>query len=782
MMLDNARRRSMGSLSALETLEPRRLMSVATDTTAPTTPTAPASAVTFQSEPTLAASRQVSITLKAFPGTVKDGSNFYASVTPESGTVKGLVYFYADSQPIGAGWVVDGQAWMNTKHLGVGTHNVYAVYAGDVDHDRAASAGITHTVTTAAAPLGKALFGRWDWKGNGATRVIGLYAPGAAITATGTLTFHSSPNPANSAWKVTATLDQHGRADFGVIDPPDDLSVIYYTYSGDANYVAESNQIFIPNPYTPTSPAATGIVLSTNKSATNPKQPVTIKAFLQRPAGQSLSAAYTGTVQFWHEEMFLGTATVDASGVATFVASGTETGGTHVLNSEGLHWIRAVYSGDATHGRAEARIWHAVIPSAKLTRTTLTSDRTTARQDQPITFIATVRDVFNNPAGDKLGWVRLLDEWGKDILPGVRVAADGTATFIVHRLPVDTYGVRAVYQGTMGQDGYTPSKSITINTTITAGMISARPNITARITSVSTSRFPANLVVALAKSGSPIPTGRIAIYSQYDGNLLLGYADLDATGTVTTSFAPGLSKFYQKLRIVYLGDANYAPTEATFSLTPAYGYLEAKTPNDLPSSAALQFAADVNADGVKDLIYRDAATGAVFVKFINAAGATIGSKNLPAAAVANWGLDAGGDIDGDGDADLLWRHLATSRAYVWQLTPAGDLQSQGYVNSSGTAAGWRIVAAGDFNKDNRADIVWSNDLTGQRAVWLMNGRNVKGFTMFNHAPRDTAWIIDSIEDLDADGDMDLLWKNTKTSMTFGWLLTGTAVTGTTFAK
>jgi hypothetical protein len=393
-----------------------------------------------------------------------------------------------------------------------------------------------------------------------------------------------------------------------------------------------------------------------------------------------------------------------------------------------------------------------------------------------------VRDVFNIPAGDKIGWVRLLDEWGKDVVPAVRVAADGTATFIVHRLPVDTYGIRAVYQGTMGQNGYTPSKSTVITTTITAGTISARPTMTAKISSVSTSRFPANLVVALARSGSPIPTGRIAIYSQYDGALLLGYADIDPTGTVTTSFTPGMSKFYQKLRIVYLGDANYAPTEAIFSLTPSYSYLEAKTPSDLPASAALAFAADVNGDGVKDLVYRDRTGGAVFVKLMNAAGQSTGRKDLPAAPVANWALDAGGDIDGDGDADLLWRHLATSRAYVWTLQNGGDLASQGYVNSGGTAAGWRIVATGDFDKDSRADVVWSNDLTGQRAVWLMNGRNVKGFTMFNHAPRDVAWIIDSIEDLDGDGDVDLLWKNTKTKNTFGWLLTGTAVTGTTFAK
>ena len=34
---------------------------------------------------------------------------------------------------------------------------------------------------------------------------------------------------------------------------------------------------------------------------------------------------------------------------------------------------------------------------------------------------------------------------------------------------------------------------------------------------------------------------------------------------------------------------------------------------------------------------------------------------------------------------------------------------------------WQVAAAGDFNSDGHADIVWQNTQTGQRAIWLMTG-------------------------------------------------------------
>src|SRR5690606_562177 len=141
-----------------------------------------------------------------------------------------------------------------------------------------------------------------------------------------------------------------------------------------------------------------------------------------------------------------------------------------------------------------------------------------------------------------LGWVRLLDEWGTDIVPAVRVGADGTARFHLYGQPVDTVDVRAAYQGTLNENGYTPSRSPVIPVAVTKGTRSARPDIDVKLSSTTTARYPTSVVVKLSKSKAPTPTGRLALYSQYDGNLFLGYLDIGPDGTAATSFEPGLSK------------------------------------------------------------------------------------------------------------------------------------------------------------------------------------------------------------------------------------------------
>ena len=43
--------------------------------------------------------------------------------------------------------------------------------------------------------------------------------------------------------------------------------------------------------------------------------------------------------------------------------------------------------------------------------------------------------------------------------------------------------------------------------------------------------------------------------------------------------------------------------------------------------------------------------------------------------------------------------------------------------------GWRLSAVGDFNRDDRPDLVWRHANSGQIAVWFMDGLNLTGGTL-----------------------------------------------------
>jgi hypothetical protein len=174
---------------------------------------------------------------------------------------------------------------------------------------------------------------------------------------------------------------------------------------------------------------------------------------------------------------------------------------------------------------------------------------------------------------------------------------------------------------------------------------------------------------------------------------------------------------------------------------------------------------DFNGDGKADILWRHT-TGTVALWLMN--GATI-TSNLGVATIPTaWTIDAVGDFNGDGKADILWRHTSGTVA-LWLMNGATIASNLGVAT---IPTDWTIAAVGDFNGDGKADILWRHT-TGTVALWLMNGATIASNLGVATIP--TAWTIAAVGDFNGDGKADILWRHTTGTVAL-WLMNGTTIT------
>jgi hypothetical protein len=166
---------------------------------------------------------------------------------------------------------------------------------------------------------------------------------------------------------------------------------------------------------------------------------------------------------------------------------------------------------------------------------------------------------------------------------------------------------------------------------------------------------------------------------------------------------------------------------------------------------------DFNGDGRSDILWRND-NGAIFNFLGTANGGFVNNGNNSYNGVGNdWQIVGIGDFNGDGRADILWRHtdgLLTD----WLGTANGGFTSNGAIFTVLVDPAWSIVATRDFNGDGRSDILWRHtsgtlsDWLGQtNGAFLDNGANAG-------ASVDPQWKIIGTGDFNGDGRNDILWR------------------------
>jgi hypothetical protein len=186
---------------------------------------------------------------------------------------------------------------------------------------------------------------------------------------------------------------------------------------------------------------ATATALSSSPNPSIYGQSVTWKATVTF----SGSIAPTGTVKFTWDGYSIGTASLNASGVATLSKSN--------LNVY-TYPLTAVYSGDANNLSSASPILNQVVKQAT-SAATLTASPNPSTQGQIVTFTATITSPTVTPTGP------VTFTAGTTVLGTAQLSAQ-KATLTTSTLPVGSTAVKATYAGSSDLAGSSPSVTQTV--------------------------------------------------------------------------------------------------------------------------------------------------------------------------------------------------------------------------------------------------------------------------------------------------------------------------------
>jgi hypothetical protein len=498
----------------------------------------------------------VFLTSSANPSAVGQSVTFSAAVTSSGGgvTPSGTVTFYDGATILGTPTLnASGVATYTTSSLANGMHQIVAVYSSSpsAEVEGSTSPVVYQEVQT---PSSIAVSSSLNPSTYGVpVTFTATVTSSAAFPATGTVKLLDKGLPI-----ATGTLAGNpGTATFTISTLAAGTHSITVTYAGDS-YNQSSNSSATPLNQTVTE-AQTVTTVSATPVSGIAGTPETLTASVALAEG---SAPLTGTVNFTSGTTLLGSAAVNASGVAavtlTLVAGTYEVVATYQGNPNAIGSASASL---ACSGSSQLTcsgggpLLLAVAFAA--TQTALTVAPTTAAAASPIAFSATVTGNGVTPTGS-------VDFLANGVVIGTAPLNAGMAALTNSSLPAGSYAITAEYLGN-AYDATSTSAGVseTVNPITTTTVLAA---------TTTTGTNPQVVLTATVNGSSsgPEPSGTVTFF---DGATSLGAATLSPSGVATLS--PTLIKGTNyNIDAVYSGDAfSGSSTSQTITVAGvAYGF------------------------------------------------------------------------------------------------------------------------------------------------------------------------------------------------------------------
>jgi len=181
---------------------------------------------------------------------------------------------------------------------------------------------------------------------------------------------------------------------------------------------------------------------------------------------------------------------------------------------------------------------------------------------------------------------------------------------------------------------------------------------------------------------------------------------------------------------------------------------------------------DFDRDGFADILFQDQ-NGTLASWHMQGAdlisAALLDSQARPA---PGWRIAGTGDFDQDEKEDLVLQHRDGALA-AWFLN-GRQLISGALINVDLAEAGeWRVVGAADFNHDEKPDLL-VQDRNGRLVAWMVDHVRVVSTALLNLGnPIDLAWEVVGADDFNEDGRPDVVFQHRNGTLAL-WRLDGFA--------
>jgi hypothetical protein len=172
---------------------------------------------------------------------------------------------------------------------------------------------------------------------------------------------------------------------------------------------------------------------------------------------------------------------------------------------------------------------------------------------------------------------------------------------------------------------------------------------------------------------------------------------------------------------------------------------------------------DFNGDGWWDVLWRNELGGQNMVWLMSKSASVAGSVAIQSEPDLNRQIAGTGDFNHDGKIDIMWHDRKTGQKSVWLMDGTNYVSSdlvRAQANPDVVAC-----AVGDFDGDGNPDIVVRHIAdgpgytSGEVAIWLMNSLTIREGLILPGRQPDLDWQVVGTGDFNRDGHIDILWRH-----------------------